>query len=102
MRAVAARCFHNGIRQPVASKADAVPKSFATSRSLGVAPRSQPPTANMETVLKRFRPLLWRRAQAHIPRSGSLVLLRRFAKPRAISPRRAEYMRQGQFFGAWT
>jgi hypothetical protein len=31
-RRVAAHCFHNGIRQPVASKPSAVPKSFATTR----------------------------------------------------------------------
>jgi len=33
-RRVAARCFHNGIRQPVASEPSAVPKSFATRQEL--------------------------------------------------------------------
>ena len=33
-RRVVARCFHNGIRQPVAGKPSAVPKFFATREDL--------------------------------------------------------------------
>src|SRR5436305_1491090 len=53
-----------------------------------------------KTVLNRFRPLLWsnRRAQAHILGNGSLVLLRRIAKPHLAPFRREELntCRQGQ------
>lgn len=50
MPVVAARCFHNGIRQPVPSKPGGVPKSFATNR--GYAPFAFP-TSGLPTTRDR-------------------------------------------------
>src|SRR5437899_667301 len=92
-RRVAAGCLHNGIRQPVASKPIAAPKSFATNRSLVVALRSQ--TSNCKhgrLFLTAFALCSGQieRAQAHILRNGSVVLLRRIAKPHIAPFRREE------------